>query len=75
MMYYSATPSTSLQYHLQNVDMIAAVTNEKRRHIRHGKSKEKFVVEKTWVWNHTSSLSVVPLQYNLHNIILGRGGN
>jgi len=55
--------------------MIAAVTNEKRRDIRHSKLKETFVVEKAWVWNHTTSPSVVSLQYNMHSIILGRSGS
>ena len=41
---YSDTPSTWLQYHLQNVDMIAAVTNEKRRDVRRRKSKITFVM-------------------------------
>ena len=55
--------------------MIAAVANEKRRDIRHSKSKETFVVERAGVWNDTTGPPVVPLQYNLHSIILGRGAD
>jgi len=45
--------------------MIAAVANEKRRDIRHRKSKETFVVERAWVWNDTTSVTAVQLaQHN-----------